>query len=149
MCVCVRVHACVSADILVYEKYKPDKLKVQVYSVQYNTMTISEVSCFEGTNMVRVYIGIEVSCLSTLFKEGLLALRYMYTAGVVLLRKAVLYVVDEYYCLDTTTAQVCQGYINLGCPEKQAYTLLMRANQPKKAAFHLPGFLCKHSHVRT
>ena len=60
---CTHVRACVSADILVYEKYKPDKLKVQVYSVQYNTMTISEVSCFEGTNMVGVYIGIGESVL--------------------------------------------------------------------------------------
>ena len=58
-------------------------------------MTITEVSCFEGTNMVGVYIGIgEVSCLSTLFKEGLLALRY--TAGVVCLGEQFCFVVDEY-----------------------------------------------------
>ena len=53
-----------------------------------------------------------------------------------------MFVVDEYYCSETTTAQTY-----LGCSpsqSSQAYTVLMRANQPETAVRYLLGLLCTH-----
>ena len=40
---------------------------------------------------------------------------FVYVEGGVCLDRLVWFVVDEYYCSETTTTQVCLGYISLGC----------------------------------
>ena len=55
------------------------------------------------------------------------------------------FVVDEIIVSETATTQAYLGYVSL-CPSRaaRAYTVLMRANQPKTAVCHLLGLLCAH-----
>ena len=54
----------------------------------------------------------------------------------------VLFVVDEYYCSETTTAQASLGYVSL--EQLGIHGADTRASQPKTAVHHLPGLLCAH-----
>ena len=53
------------------------------------------------------------------------------------------FVVDEYYCSETTTTQACIGYVSLGLHRATTHSA-DRANQPEIAVRCLPCLLYAH-----
>ena len=64
------------------------------------------------------------------------------------------FVVNKYYCSETTTTQVCLGYMSRLSQSNHAYMYmymaLMTANQPETAVRHLLCLLCAYLffHIR-